>query len=89
MKVTLLAGLCALTLGIAAPLVLAGDPDPNQCLKCHEPAEDWAGLTVDEIVVAAKNPDNKRHKDNASLSGEQSPLIINALVPMEPTDPQA
>ena len=78
MKKTIFAGLCALTLCSAA---LAGDPDPNQCLDCHEPAVDWAGMTVAEIMEAAKSPDNKRHKDNQSLTEEQLRQIIADLMP--------
>jgi len=88
MKVTLYAGMFALVLSGAAPLALAGDPNPDQCLECHEPTEDWAGLTIDEIMVKAKDPDNKRHQNNQSLSDEQLRLIINALVPIDPTDPE-
>ena len=46
MKKTIFVGLCCLTLVGAVLPTLAADTDPNQCLECHEPAEDWAGLTV-------------------------------------------
>ena len=81
MKKTIFAGLCVLTLSGG---VLAGDPDPNQCLECHEPTEDWAGMTAEEIIVAARAPDNKRHKNNQSLSEEQLRLIIADLLPEAP-----
>jgi hypothetical protein len=74
-------GLCFWALSGATLPALAQDPDPNQCLDCHEPAEDWAGMTVDQIIVAARNPDNKRHADHASLTDEQLKLIIATLLP--------
>lgn len=66
------------SIGIPA---LAADPDPNQCLECHEPGEDWSGMSVDEIIKAAKAPDNKRHENNQALSEEQLRLIIATLLP--------
>jgi hypothetical protein len=81
MKNSNLAGLCLWALCSAAMPVIAADTDPNQCLECHEPAEDWAGLTLEEIVVEAKAPGNKRHKDNEALSDEQLKLIILSLMP--------
>ena len=85
MNRNILAGLGFLTLGavgIGMP-ALAGDPDPNQCLECHEPSEDWAGMTVDQIIVAARNPDNKRHASHKDLTDEQLRLIIATLLPPE------
>jgi hypothetical protein len=81
MKKAIFVGSCVLTLSGAVPSALAGDPDPNQCLDCHEPSEDWAGLTVEQIMKDAKNPDNKRHKNNMSLTDEQLRLIIASLMP--------
>lgn len=81
MKKSTLVGLCLLALSGAALPALAQDPDPNQCLDCHEPAEDWANMTIDQIVAAAKNPENKRHADNMALSDEQLKLIVGRLVP--------
>jgi len=86
MKKAIFVGLCALTLSGAVPSVLADDPDPNQCLNCHEPAEDWAGMTVEEIMKGAKAPDNKRHKNNESLTDEQLRLIIANLMPQASGD---
>jgi hypothetical protein len=81
MNKKILAGLCIWSLsGIALP-ALAADTDPNQCVECHEPIEDWAGLTVDEIVVAAKSSENNRHEANQSLTDEQLRLIIGVLLP--------
>lgn len=81
MKKNFVVGLCCLALSSVVMPALAGDPDPDQCLDCHEPAEDWAGLTVEEIMVEAKSPDNKRHKDNQALSEEELKLIIARLLP--------
>jgi len=83
MKKTTVAGLCLWALSGAVVPVMAQDTDPNQCLECHEPSEDWAGMTVDEIITAAKNPDNKRHAGHAALSDEQLKLIIGTLLPPE------
>jgi hypothetical protein len=81
MKKNVFVGLCCLTLSSGVLPALAGDPDPNQCLECHEPVEDWAGMTVEEIVADARAPDNKRHKDHQALSDEQLRLIIASLYP--------
>ena len=51
----------AVTLGLAAGPALAGDAD--MCLDCHEPAEDWEGMTPEEILADARNPEIKRHAD--------------------------
>jgi hypothetical protein len=79
----MLTSLCFSTLCIVAIPGQAGDPDPQQCMECHEPAEDWAGMSVEEIMADARAPDNKRHEDNQSLSDEQLRLIIGALLPIE------
>ena len=55
--------------------------DPEICLDCHEPAEDWEGMSADEILAAAKDLSNKRHKDNGDLSDEGLKAIIAELVP--------
>ena len=58
----------------------ASAQDADQCLDCHEPAEDWAGMSVEEILVNAKNPDNKRHSDFADLSDDRLKAIITTLM---------
>lgn len=83
MKKTIVVGICCLTLAGAVLPTLAADTDPNQCLECHEPAEDWANMSVEEIITDARAPDNKRHKDNQSLSDEQLRLMIEVLLPTE------
>jgi hypothetical protein len=76
-----IAGLCLLSLSSVALPVFAADTDPQQCLECHEPIEDWAGMTVDEIIVEAKAPDNKRHEANEALTDEELRVIIGVLMP--------
>ena len=34
--------------GIAIPTLAA---DPEMCLDCHEPAEDWEGMSADDILA--------------------------------------
>jgi hypothetical protein len=65
------------TLGMASP-VFAGDAD--LCLDCHEPAEDWEGLSADEILAQAKDTSIKRHADNADLSDDQLKAMIAQLM---------
>ncbi len=81
MNKKIVAGLCLWGFSSAALPVLAADTDPQQCLECHEPIEDWAGMTVDEIIAEAKAPDNKRHEANQALTDEQLKLIIGELMP--------
>ena len=75
------AGFCCWVLFSAGLPALAADTDPNQCMECHEPAEDWAGMSMEEIVADAKAPDNKRHADNEAFTDEQLKLIILSLYP--------
>lgn len=58
--------------------------EEEQCLDCHEPAEDWEGLSRAEIVEAIRAPDNRRHKDNRELSDEQITAILAELLPELP-----
>jgi hypothetical protein len=81
MNKNIVAGLSLLALFAVGMPALAGDPNPDQCLECHEPAEDWTGMTVDQIMAAAKAPDNKRHEANQTLSDEELKLIIARLLP--------
>ena len=64
--------------GIAAPTLAA---DPESCLDCHEPAEDWEGMSTDDILAKAKDLTNKRHADHADVSDEQMKAIIAELMP--------
>jgi hypothetical protein len=81
MKRQLLGTMTAIALCAGALPALAADTDPEQCLECHEPSEDWTGMTLDEIVAKAKSPDIKRHADHDALSDEQLKLIITGLMP--------
>jgi hypothetical protein len=60
------------------PYVLGGDEE--LCMECHEPAEDWEDMSREEIIADARDPDNKRHKDNGALSEEQLGAIISSLL---------
>ena len=64
----------ALSVSAAVAPVFAGDAD--LCLDCHEPAEDWEGMSAAEIMAMAKDPDIKRHADNQALSDEQLQAIM-------------
>lgn len=74
----LLAGAALVSSIAMAPVVLGGDED--LCMDCHEPAEDWEGLTQEDIIAKAKDPDNKRHEDNMGLSAEQLEAIVVKLL---------
>lgn len=50
------------------------------CLDCHEPAEDWDGMTVDEIIEHATDTSIKRHADNAELGAEELKAMVEALL---------
>jgi hypothetical protein len=80
MKNKLVAGIVFATLSISAAVapVFAGDAD--LCLDCHEPAEDWQGMSAAEIMATAKDADIKRHADNQELSDEQLQAIIAELL---------
>jgi hypothetical protein len=81
MNKKIVAGLCLWSLSSVAIPALAADSDPQQCLECHEPIEDWAGMTPEQIIAAARAPDNKRHKANQDLTDEQLRLMIGVLIP--------
>lgn len=74
-------GLCLWSLSSLAIPVLAADSDPQQCLECHEPIEDWAGMTPEQIIEAARAPACKGHAANQALTDEQLRLIIGVLIP--------
>lgn len=70
---------------IAIALCAGGLPslaaEEEGCLECHEPAEDWEGMSAEEIFTDARAPGNKRHKDNDALSDDQLKALIAPLVP--------
>ncbi len=54
--------------------------DEELCLDCHEPAEDWEGMSAEEILEAASDTSIKRHADNAEYSEEQLKAMIAILL---------
>lgn len=54
--------------------------DDALCLDCHEPAEDWEGLSAEEILETARDTSIKRHADNAEFSEEQLKAMIASLL---------
>ena len=77
MKNALLTACTALLLALAMPLY-AGDEE--LCLDCHEPAEDWEGMSVEEILAAAQDTGIKRHADNADFTAEQLKAFVEILM---------
>ena len=80
MKYIPLAGILLVTTCSVVTQVLA-DATEELCMECHEPAEDWEGLSSAEILTAAQDASVKRHKDNRALSEEQLKAIIAKLLP--------
>lgn len=79
MKKTLFAGMFIIaTCGVVAPAMAA---DPELCLDCHEPAEDWEGMSSEELLKEAMDLSNKKHKDNAGISADEMKGIIATLNP--------
>ena len=74
---TLAALILVATCGTVTPALAL---EPDECLDCHEPAEDWEGMSADEILAEAKNPEIKRHKDHAGASDDELKTIIEALM---------
>jgi hypothetical protein len=70
--------LCLATLVGVAQLAVAEDAE--LCLDCHEPAEDWEGMSEQEILAHAKDAGIKRHADNLELSDENLKAIIAELL---------
>ncbi|MEH6587639.1 MAG: hypothetical protein V7720_13830 [Halioglobus sp.] len=54
--------------------------DEEICLDCHEPAEDWEGMSAEEILATASDTSIKRHADNAEFSEDQLKAIIATLL---------
>ncbi len=80
MRKQMIAALGCLALALPAAPLLAEDIDADLCLDCHEPAEDWEGMSVDEIMAKAVSPDIARHAGNEEASEEQLRKIIEALL---------
>lgn len=79
MNKTLIAGMMVVALCSGGLPALAGDD--ALCLDCHEPAEDWEGLSVDDILAQAKDASIRRHADNQELSDDQLKAMIAELMP--------
>lgn len=58
--------------------VFAGDEE--LCLDCHEPSEDWEGMSAEEVLATASDTSIKRHADNAEFSEEQLKAIVASLL---------
>ena len=71
--------LCSALLAVAVS-GMAWAVDPEMCLDCHEPAEDWEGMSAEDILADAKDPGVKRHADNRELSDDDLKLIISKLL---------
>lgn len=69
--------IAVLALILGASVACAGDEE--LCLDCHVPAEDWEGLSAEDILAEAKNMEIRRHADNADLSDEQLKTMIVEL----------
>ncbi len=54
--------------------------DEELCLDCHEPAEDWEGMSAEEILETASDISIKRHADNADFTTEQLQAMIAVLM---------
>ncbi len=63
--------------GLTAPTF---SEDDNLCLDCHEPAEDWEGMTAEAILEHAMDGSIKRHLDNKEFSEEQLKAMIAELL---------
>ena len=79
MNKTLTAGMIVVALCSGALPAMA--EEEALCLDCHEPAEDWEGLSADDILAQAKDASIKRHADNQELSDEQLKALIAELMP--------
>lgn len=66
---------CAMGLAFSA---WAGDEE--LCLDCHVPAEDWEGMTAEEIYTQASDMSIKRHADNADFDEAQLKAIVATLL---------
>jgi cytochrome c551/c552 len=76
--------ICTLMIvGMSASAIPALADDEAPCLNCHVPAEDWVGLSSDQILEDARNPENKRHKTIQALSDEQLKAMITSLLEAE------
>lgn len=75
MKTLLFAFIASMFISLPA---LSGDEE--LCLDCHVPAEDWEGMSAEEVLATASDTSIKRHADNAEFSQEQLKAIIATLL---------
>lgn len=54
--------------------------DEELCMDCHEPAEDWEGMSAQEVLETTADTSIKRHADNAEFSEEQLKAIVATLL---------
>ncbi len=54
--------------------------DEILCMECHEPADDWEGMSAKEILAEAMDKENAQHEDNAAFSKEQLETMIATLL---------
>lgn len=70
-----------LAITVAAVFTLPAQAgDEELCLDCHVPAEDWEGMSAEEILETASDTSIKRHADNQEFSEEQLKAIIATLL---------
>ncbi len=69
--------LTALPLMLVFGVGVAVAEDPV-CLDCHE-VDDFQGMTVEEITITARDPDNEDHADNSNLTDEELVIIVESL----------
>ncbi len=64
-----------LIVGFGAGSAMAEDP---VCLDCHE-VDEFQGMTVEEITIAARDPENEDHADNSDLTDEELVIIVESM----------
>ncbi|WP_133126051.1 hypothetical protein [Pseudohalioglobus lutimaris] len=69
--------LVALVMGLSFS-AWAGDEEI--CMDCHEPAEDWEGMSAEEIYTQAADTSIKRHADNSEFSEDELKAMIAKLL---------
>ncbi len=67
----------ALAAILAAPIAFGGGHDA--CLNCHAPAEEFNGMSAQEISTAIKDAGIRPHRRFADRSDEEVQAIADAL----------
>ena len=78
MKRTFLMSLALLLSCAMVPHVYSGDE--GLCMECHEPAEDWEGMSAEAVLAKAHDPNNDMHDDNRGFTEEQLKAMITTLL---------